>query len=349
MLPPNNHPLDCTYNRDDVVSGLTQYYLNLTRLAYIPSSYIDFPPSTGWTDAELDVGALRALRRSEKVIDLLRHLPYPRPMLDGPRPGPWNIAPRAKAVRYLRHMGDFSRWSDRGDAGLLELAALAFADTPAGPMDLPPDVVSLTYGERIQPGIKYKPYWWIVDCSRGILSPYQEWTYTVGQVPRNKPWRTVQSCSVADFFRELVSDLGRNLIPLPPTEDLDAEILDSSSSADRMDALQIYQSYGWPNHFRHEDCIVALQAWRGRLLEEERVEQDEDEADDEDYNMSESDDDDGMDQDGVDAGLADAVADMEVDDLNADLAVLRADMRPEVRAKFEQTGNKPPVEWIDSE
>ncbi|KZL64185.1 alpha beta hydrolase fold protein [Colletotrichum incanum] len=351
MTLPEQRPLNCTYNRDDVVAGLTQFYLTLTRTAYIPASYVDFPPPGGWTDADLDVGALRALRRSETVIDLLRHLPYPRPMHDGPRPGPWNVAPKSKAVRYLRQMGSFSQWSDRGDAGLLELAALPMSDTPAAPMDLPPDVVCLTFGERMSPMADARPYWWIVDCSSGIFTPYQERSYGVAKVPRNKPWRTTQSYSVLDFFAKLVPDLGQNYLPVPPTEDLDAEVLGPSSTGIGREAAQIYQSHGWPNpNFRHGECIIALQAWRRRLQEEERqkIAQDVDDADDEDFEMDDSDDDD-MDHGEAGESLAEAVADMEVDDLSAEAAALRADMSPEERARFDRREDQLPFEWIDSE
>ncbi|KAJ0160348.1 hypothetical protein CTA2_8122 [Colletotrichum tanaceti] len=378
-LPPQQ-PLNCAYNRDDVVAGLTRYYLTLTSSAYVPASYVDFPPAGGWTDADLDVGALRALRRSETVIDLLRHLPYPRPMHDGPRPGPWNVAPGSKPVRYLRHLGSFARWSDRGDEGLRELAALPMADTPAAPMDLPPDVVCLTIGERISSSPKNgtatkadapppppRPYWWIVDCARGVLTPYQERRYGVARVPRNKPWRTTQSYSVPDFFAKLVPELGRTHVPLPPTEDLDAEILgpsffssffsssssSSSSSAEREPA-QIYAAHGWPDAagFRHAECIAALQGWRRRAQEAERwkMAQDVDDADDEDYEMDGDSDDEDMDQDQAgDEALAEAVADMEVDDLSAEAAALRADLSPEERARFDRRGDELPFEWVDSE
>ncbi|KAK1585399.1 uncharacterized protein LY79DRAFT_671009 [Colletotrichum navitas] len=350
-------PLNCTYNPDDVVAGLMQYYSILTRMAYIPASYVDFPPPGGWTDAELDVGALHALRRSETVINLLRHLPYPRPMHDGPRPGPWDVAPGSKAVRYLRHMGSFSQWSDRGDAGLHELAALPMGDTPAAPMDLPPDVVCLTFGER-QTRNDARPYWWIVDCSRGIMTPFKESTYGIAKVPRNKPWRTVQSYPVSDFFAQLVPDLGQNLLPVPPTEDLDAEVLGPSSGSLGREVAQIYMTHGWPNaDFRHDECIAALQAWRRQVQERERqkIAQDVDDADDEDFEMDDSDDgddddDNGMGQGGADELLAEAVADMEVDDLSAEAAALRADMSPEERRRFDRRENQlPPFEWIDSE
>ncbi|KAK1984187.1 hypothetical protein LZ30DRAFT_779987 [Colletotrichum cereale] len=355
MPLPEQRPLNCTYNPDDVVAGLTQYYLTLTRTAYIPASYVDFPPPGGWTDADLDVGALRALRRSETVINLLRHLPYPRPMHDGPRPGPWNVAPRSKAVRYLRHLGSFSQWSDRGDAGLHELAALPMGDTPAAPMDLPPDVVCLTFGERPSATTgNARPYWWIVDCSRGVLTPFQSRIYSIAKVPRNKPWRTAQSYSVADFFAKLVPDLGQNHLPVPPTEDLDAEVLDPSSGSLGREAAQIYMTHGWPNAgFRHDECITALQAWRRQVQDRERqkIAQDVDDADDEDFEMDDSDDDDGDDMEQGEAGelLAEAVADMEVDDLSAEAAALRADMSPEERARFDQRENQLPFEWIDSE
>ncbi|KAK1470161.1 hypothetical protein CCUS01_06545 [Colletotrichum cuscutae] len=263
-MPPDQPPLNCAYNRDDVVAGLTQYYSALTRLAYIPSSYVDFPPPGGWTDADLDIGALRALRRSEVVIHLLRHLPYARPMHDGPRPGPWNVAPQTKAP---------------------VLAALPTRDTGAAPMDLPPDVVCLTL--------------------TGILTPYEENLYTVGKVPRNKPWR-----------------LGVQLFPVPPTEDDDAEILDPSALAKSSEPVDIYSAHGWGTgdlaDFKHDECIVALQGWRRRVheAEQKKIAQDVDDADDEDFEMDDSDDDEDAAHEGeAGDGLADAVADMEMDDL----------------------------------
>ncbi|KAL0777343.1 hypothetical protein CaCOL14_006861 [Colletotrichum acutatum] len=355
-MPPDQPALNCAYNRDDVVAGLTQYYSALTRLAYIPSTYVDFPPPGGWTDADLDIGALRALRRSEVVIDLLRHLPYARPMHDGPRPGPWNVAPQTKAVRYLRHMGHFSQWSDRGDAGLHELAALPTRDTGAAPMDLPPDVVCLTYGEYRSSSSRTKPYWWIVDCSRGVLTPYEENLYTVGKVPRNKPWRCVRSYSVTDYFSQLVSSLGVQLFPVPPTEDDDAEILDPSALAKSSEPVDIYRAHGWGTgdlaDFKHDECIVALQAWRRRVHEAEqrKIAQDEDDADDEDFEMDDSDDDEDAAHEGeAGDGLADAVADMEMDDLSAEAAALRADMSPEERAKFDCRQTQSHFDWIDEE
>ncbi|KAF9869300.1 hypothetical protein CkaCkLH20_13217 [Colletotrichum karsti] len=348
---PLQKPLNCTYQIGDVVLGLTQYYLTLTRAAYIPATYVDFPPAEGWTDAELDVGALRALRRSETVINLLRHLPYPRPMHDGPRPGPWNVAPKTKAVRYLRHLGDFSKWSDRGDAGLLELAALPFSQTPAGPMDLPPDVINLTYGERVGAVTPWSgPYWWIVDCSRGILSPFQENSYGVAKVPRNKPWRTAQSYAVADFFAQLIPEIGVNWLPLPPTEELDAEVLEPFSEPTNLPhPSEIYSQHGWPGEgFRHEECIVALQNYRRQLLEQQRKEEDDD-ADDEDFEMEDSD---NEMEEGA-SGLEDAMADVnvEVEDLAAEAAALHADIHSDEWKKFKQQHDQwqVPFEWVDSE
>ncbi|CAI0641654.1 unnamed protein product [Colletotrichum noveboracense] len=67
-----------SYDRDAVVSLVNRHYRLLVDMGHLHPEALQTPSETGWADEELNVDALRILGRSDKVIDLLRHLPYPR-------------------------------------------------------------------------------------------------------------------------------------------------------------------------------------------------------------------------------------------------------------------------------
>jgi hypothetical protein len=48
------------------------------RAAYLNPHTIGAPPPDGWSDEQLVVDILRTLGRTERVIDLLRYMPYIR-------------------------------------------------------------------------------------------------------------------------------------------------------------------------------------------------------------------------------------------------------------------------------
>ncbi|KAI8246726.1 hypothetical protein K4K57_005485 [Colletotrichum sp. SAR 10_99] len=76
--PAREPPQAFGYNRDAVISLVKGHYRLLVDMGHLHPEALQAPPETGWTDEELNVDALRTLGRSDKVIDLLRHLPYPR-------------------------------------------------------------------------------------------------------------------------------------------------------------------------------------------------------------------------------------------------------------------------------
>ncbi|KAF3811754.1 hypothetical protein GCG54_00014506 [Colletotrichum gloeosporioides] len=68
----------------DFAQGLTQF----TTMPYLSPDNIQHPPLEGWSDSELDVDGLRTiLGRSNTAVDLLRCLPYLRPVDAGPHTG----------------------------------------------------------------------------------------------------------------------------------------------------------------------------------------------------------------------------------------------------------------------
>jgi hypothetical protein len=73
------------YSRDETVNAITAFYQHLIEHPYLPDDALMIPPSSGWTT--IDEKALRAIGKTDTVIDLLRHLPYLCGKTDG-----WTIA-----------------------------------------------------------------------------------------------------------------------------------------------------------------------------------------------------------------------------------------------------------------
>jgi hypothetical protein len=64
------------FERDIVIKCVQRHYDLLVRAAYLDPKIIQTPPLESWSEVEIMADVLRALGRSEAVIDLLRHLPY---------------------------------------------------------------------------------------------------------------------------------------------------------------------------------------------------------------------------------------------------------------------------------
>ena len=62
------------YSRDETVKAILAFYQQLIKHPYLDSAALLIPPPSGWTT--IDEPALRAIGKTDTVIDLLRHLPY---------------------------------------------------------------------------------------------------------------------------------------------------------------------------------------------------------------------------------------------------------------------------------
>lgn len=64
---------DCSYDRNDLVGEVTAFYEFLTTM-YIPPEALRRPPPDGWPN--INAETYRSLNKTDRVIDLIRHLPY---------------------------------------------------------------------------------------------------------------------------------------------------------------------------------------------------------------------------------------------------------------------------------
>ena len=62
------------YNRDEAVASVTNFYSFLTTHPHFRPSELKTPPPTGWP--QITASRFAFLGKSDKIIDLFRHLPY---------------------------------------------------------------------------------------------------------------------------------------------------------------------------------------------------------------------------------------------------------------------------------
>jgi len=140
------------HNRNVAVNCVKRYYDLLVRAAYLDPNTIETPPPEGWSDEQLPVEILRALGRSEIVINLLRHIPYIRTL---PR---YEVDEETIAINYLRNADRFEGATAESCRGkTVDDFCLMPADA-----DWPASFISLTEGRE--------GTWWIIDTDEGMAA-----------------------------------------------------------------------------------------------------------------------------------------------------------------------------------
>lgn len=134
-LPPDPRlPSPSLYSQDVCVAALTSLYESLPHIA---SSDIRYPPAEGWP--EITQASLQAvgLRKTDQVVELLRHLPY----INGQFP--W-VAPDAYVVDYRKAV------TERGTYPFRPLELSKALTGPPGEGNLvKPWVVEITSGKLL--------------------------------------------------------------------------------------------------------------------------------------------------------------------------------------------------------
>ncbi len=96
-LPARRHfqQVEGRYSRGEVVAAIRHFYELLIKLPYINPSALVLPSPEGWSG--VNAAELQAREKTEEVIPLLRHLPYPRAPAPGKR---WMIGPDTVEIAY---------------------------------------------------------------------------------------------------------------------------------------------------------------------------------------------------------------------------------------------------------
>lgn len=241
------------FSRNVCVDAMRSYYDFLTKF-YLDEHEIIEPPEGGWPHITPDTS--KHLGKTDRVIDLLRHLPYMRrPIETGCQGGPrcyfadwqWLLQPDSPNRADVRRGSEFAH--------------------------VPPSVVGLTFGNRDTPislldtehGIVY----W-EDCPGEIqfnlhndpafIEPV--W-YEPDDFPEEEIWRgSCPAWPVEDFFEILKGQFRKlNFLPLNARSVTDIYRTHAPPSDGMVEELRdIYRQHGWPDldAYRKEECLIAV-------------------------------------------------------------------------------------------
>jgi hypothetical protein len=259
-----------TYNQQEIITALRDFYIFLSPLPYIPPAAILTPPSTGWPNITPE--NFSTLRKNDNVISLLKHLPYIAQTADQ-----YVIAPDTYPTDY------------RGQPFQHEVTVeSAGRCLPLGDVEFPEWVVNLTHGSRdgtylmldttdgtvteynIQdtPEERYSeidPRKWRNECegeARPLAELLAEWKDKYFRLEwmghAQNGWPTVMWADPGD----------ENYGEVKVSEEF-LELTECDCTCELTEALKqmrkIMRNYGWPDDFDREGCRRALADWDASL------------------------------------------------------------------------------------
>ncbi|KAF9876131.1 hypothetical protein CkaCkLH20_06577 [Colletotrichum karsti] len=253
-----------TYDRKALTALITRHYALLISTGHIhPSALREPPEPSGWSDADLNVPALRLLGRSETVIDLLRHIPYPQSSDDDDSDD--------AVVCYCTMVQSYLRADWRPEETFREVPdwhAKPFCDLGLAPFDgaMAPHLIQLTR-EEAEIGTS-----WVIDTERGCIYPHGGAYLSYGDEPpeaaEEKPWLRARAVSFAEYFDRLYEDVKTlKLVPVPAAGNFGHAICEGRDPEAKA-IKKLYREYGWPGAFRKEEFLVAAVELRRTILDD---------------------------------------------------------------------------------
>ncbi|ORY11049.1 hypothetical protein BCR34DRAFT_565883 [Clohesyomyces aquaticus] len=235
-----------TYNRDEIITSLTEFYEFLSTLPYVEPAAVLTPPSAGWPNITPENFA--GLHKNDEVINLLKHLPY----IDLSH-HEYIIAPETYPVDYRGEL--FQRDVTVESVG----RSLPLGDDVA----FPEWVINLTYGSRDGTYV-------MLDTSDGTVTEYNiQYENDDPQYDEDDPrsWRN-QCEGEAMSLTELLDDwrskyfklewMGHSMNGWPTVMWADRG---DENYEDVKEMRKIIRKHGWPSSFQREACQRALREW----------------------------------------------------------------------------------------
>ncbi|KAI4917814.1 hypothetical protein J4E85_009906 [Alternaria conjuncta] len=210
------------YNRDVVVSCIEKHYDLLVRMAYLDPDTILRPPPEGWTDEQLAVDTLQEWKRSDRVIDLLRHLPYLSKNMGDSK---YEVYIVTEACNYLRNYG----WLKDAD----KKKAIRRMSPCGEGQEIPAGMIPLSQGNEATV--------WMIDTDQGIIWPMGPFIVD-RSAPDDQFWRqAAKPREVQQYFDELYDEIETLVtVPVPLTRGSDAwynEMVDHRDNNAKVSAI----------------------------------------------------------------------------------------------------------------
>ncbi|KAJ4379456.1 hypothetical protein N0V86_005502 [Didymella sp. IMI 355093] len=245
---------EITYSRDATVQAFRDYFEFLVAM-YVDESHIIEPPEDGWDT--INSNGWANFDKTDKVIDLLRHLPYINMDI--------NIAPDCEFVDWHTTPADM-------DGADIKDATEPDPDEATIPSHIvgltPQNTRGLTFLLDTELGVIYwhecmseakteisevedDPYDWIDDDL--IPEDQVEWRAGSGI------WE------ITEFFEMLKANFKTlNFVPFRPDKVQAAWYGRSAEAQESLEEVQkIYKDHGWPNlmRYRKDDCLATIEAY----------------------------------------------------------------------------------------
>jgi hypothetical protein len=245
---------EITYSRDATVKAFRNYFQFLSAM-YADESEIEEPPEGGWPT--ISPNGWSKFDKTDKVIDLLRHLPYISCSI--------NIAPEC----------DFIPWHiDRENEDGEDFHEVSEPFEYEG--KIPSHIVGLT--SQWQKGLTF-----LLDTELGVIYWYECDSEAKVEIPEVHPdpygwmddglisedqadWRAGSGVwEISDFFEMLKANFRTlNFVPLRYDHVRAAWHGRSDECQETLKGVQkIYRDHGWPDlkRYRKNDCLAAIKAY----------------------------------------------------------------------------------------
>ncbi|KAK0716036.1 hypothetical protein B0H67DRAFT_489583 [Lasiosphaeris hirsuta] len=255
---------EIVYSREETVAAVQDFIAFATKM-YLDESAYESPPSTGWPSITPD--SMRPFDKTDEVVELLRHLPYPSDEDPDRRPQVMPALPFA--AFQLDDFGQSARTFRIATEGMI------FEHVPA-------HVVGLAMRQRNDHGV-------LLDTKLGVVfwheaatefkwfSPFPvvmgladsdddsegEGEGGSAMSPGERAWRGCETVwSIPDFFATLKHNLKElHFVPMSRRRVVDGWYGPDEHGQEAVEMVKgIYRAHGWPDleRYRKEDCLKAI-------------------------------------------------------------------------------------------